>query len=53
LLFRVLATLRIDRTLLPSVADLRWEGPTDAFDDVASFLTDPALARRATALRPS
>ncbi len=50
LLFRDLATLRVDRSLLPSVADLAWTGPTDDFEDVARFLRDPALAERAAAL---
>ena len=52
LLFRVLATLRVDRSLLPSVNDLAWRGPTDGFDDVARFLRDPALVRRAVSLQP-
>jgi hypothetical protein len=52
LLFRVLATLRIDRSLLATVGDLRWRGPKDAFEDIARFLRDPALADRAAALAP-
>ena len=50
LLFRVLATLRVDRTLVASVDDLVWRGPTDDFDAVAQFLRDPGLARRAVTL---
>jgi len=50
LLFRDLATLRVDRSLLPSVGDLEWTGPTDDFEDVARFLRDPALADRAATL---
>jgi 5'-3' exonuclease len=50
LLFRDLATLRVDRSLLHSVQDLEWTGPTDDFEDVARFLRDPALADRAAAL---
>ena len=50
LLFRDLATLRVDRSLLAAVDDLCWTGPTAEFDDVAQFLRDPALARRAGAL---
>jgi 5'-3' exonuclease len=50
LLFRDLATLRVDRTLLGSVEDLRWDGPTPDFEDVARFLRDPALADRAAGL---
>jgi 5'-3' exonuclease len=51
LLFRDLATLRVDRTLLGSVEDLRWQGPTEDFEDVARFLRDPALADRAAGLK--
>jgi len=53
LLFRDLATLRVDRSLLASVEDLRWRGPTDDFEDVARFMRDPALADRAAAVKPS
>ncbi len=52
LLFRDLATLRVDRSLLGAVADLAWRGPTPAFTDVCRNLRDPALADRAAALRP-
>jgi 5'-3' exonuclease len=51
LLFRDLATLRVDRTLLGSVAELRWQGPTEDFEDIARFLRDPALADRAAGLQ--
>jgi 5'-3' exonuclease len=47
LLFRDLATLRVDRSLLASVADLRWTGPTDAFDEVCERLGAPGLPERA------
>ena len=50
LLFRDLATLRVDRSLLGSVRDLEWTGPTPDFEDIARFLRDPALADRADAL---
>jgi hypothetical protein len=50
LLFRVLATLRVERALLGSVDDLEWGGPTDDFAAVAAFLRDPGLARRAAEL---
>ena len=49
-LFRDLATLRIDRDLLPDVAGLEWRGPTPAFEDVCRRLRSPALAKRAAAL---
>jgi 5'-3' exonuclease len=52
-LFRDLATLRIDRGLLPHVAGLEWHGPTPAFEDVCRRLRSPALAKRAAALVPS
>lgn len=48
LLFRDLATLRIDPSLLASVDDLRWAGPTPDFDVVAKELGAPELAARAT-----
>jgi len=50
LLFKELATLREDRTLLDSVADLRWAGPTASFVDLCDELDAPGLARRAAAL---
>jgi 5'-3' exonuclease len=50
LLFRDLATLRVDRSLLASVDDLAWKGPGPGFEDIARFLRDPALADRAGAL---
>jgi hypothetical protein len=49
-LFHTLATLRIDRSLLPQVADLEWAGPTPAFADVCRHLRAPALVERAAAL---
>jgi hypothetical protein len=49
-LFRDLATLRIDRDVLPDVAGLEWRGPTPAFEDVCRRLRSPALAKRAAAL---
>jgi 5'-3' exonuclease len=50
LLFRDLATLRIDRSLLKDADDLRWRGPTPAFGEVAGYLRDEDLGRRAAAL---
>jgi 5'-3' exonuclease len=49
-LFKHLATLRLDRSLLPSVDDLRWAGPTDAFVDVCRSLDALGLVKRATKL---
>ncbi len=50
LLFKELATLRIDRSLLQRVDDLRWRGPTAAFGAVCAELDAPTLARRAEAV---
>ena len=49
-LFRDLATLRVDRTLVTGVGSLRWEGPTAGFEDVCRHLRDPGLADRVAAL---
>jgi 5'-3' exonuclease len=46
LLFRVLATLRVEPWVLSDVSDLAWQGPTTAFDDICAHLRDPALADR-------
>ncbi len=50
LLFRHLATLRVDRSLVSSVEDLRWRGPTDAFTSVCTVIDAPTLPARAAAL---
>ncbi|HVX23457.1 MAG TPA: 5'-3' exonuclease H3TH domain-containing protein [Acidimicrobiales bacterium] len=50
LLFRHLATLRVDRSLLAAVDDLRWRGPTDDFAAVCAVLDAPGLPRRARAV---
>jgi 5'-3' exonuclease len=47
LLFKHLATLRLDPGLLRSVEDLRWVGPTDAFADVCRSLDALGLVKRA------
>jgi 5'-3' exonuclease len=47
LLFRELATLRIDPSLLGSVEDLRWRGPAPGFATACERLRMPALAVRA------
>ena len=49
-LFRDIATLRVDPTVLDSVSSLCWRGPTRAFDDVCRHFRDPALAERVAAL---
>ncbi len=50
LLFKELATLRVDRSLLGRVDELRWSGPTDEFAEVCAALDAPGIARRAEAL---
>jgi 5'-3' exonuclease len=50
LLFKELATLRIDRSLLGSVEDLRWRGPTSDFARLCDDMDAAGLARRAEAL---
>lgn len=50
LLFRDLATLRVDRSLLRSVDDLRWTGPTDAFPELAERYRMPRVAGRVNRL---
>jgi 5'-3' exonuclease len=50
LLFKELATLRVDRSLLGRVEDLRWEGPTSDFARVCADIDGPGLLRRAEAL---
>jgi 5'-3' exonuclease len=50
LLFKSLATLRVDRSLLGSVDQLRWQGPTDAFASVCETLDASSMANRAAAL---
>jgi 5'-3' exonuclease len=49
-LFLDLATLRVDESLLGGVGELRWTGPTEAFDAVCQDLRDQGLADRAAAL---
>ena len=49
-LFRDLATLRVDRSLVPGVGALEWRGPSAGFAEVCRNLRDPALADRVAAL---
>ena len=53
-LFRTLATLRTDIALFDDVDQLRWNGPTPAFDSLAARL-DAALTekRRPVTSRPA
>ena len=50
LLFKDLATLRVERELLPGADTLLWEGPTTEFRAVCDMLDAPGVARRADAL---
>jgi 5'-3' exonuclease len=51
LLFRTLATLRLDVPVFHSVDDLRWLGPRSGFEEYCRRLKAPALVERATALQ--
>ena len=53
MLFRILATLRIERTLLGDVDELRWRGPEPGFADMCRYLRDPSLAERVATLQNS
>ena len=48
--FKDLATLRLDRTLLADVEDLRWRGPDEGFAVVCERIDAEPLARRAERL---
>jgi 5'-3' exonuclease len=52
-LFRTLATLRLDVPVFDSVDDLRWNGPRPEFEEWCTRLKAPDLLRRVTAVRPS
>lgn len=47
LLFRKLATLRLDAPTFDTLEELRWCGPTPAFEAVATRIKAPQLLRRA------
>ena len=51
LLFRKLATLRLDVPVFDSVDDLRWTGPRPEFEEFCRRLKAPALIERAIALQ--
>ena len=48
LLFRQLATLRLDAPVLESVDDLRWGGPRQSFEEQCRLMGSPDLFGRAT-----
>src|ERR1700704_5665250 len=49
LLYRTLATLRLDVPVFDTVEDLRWQGPQRNFESYCQRLRAPALLRRVTA----
>ena len=49
LLFRKLATLRLDVPVFETIADLRWQGPSSSFEEYARRMKSPELLRRARA----
>lgn len=50
MLFKDLATLRVDRSLLAQVDDLRWRGPAPEFAAVCERIDAAGVARRASQL---
>ncbi|HEY7387256.1 MAG TPA: 5'-3' exonuclease H3TH domain-containing protein [Bryobacteraceae bacterium] len=50
LLFRTLATLRLDAPVFESVDDLNWEGPRVSFENLCRNIGVPELFGRATSL---
>jgi len=53
LLFRTLATLRLDVPVFETVDDLRWKGPSRSFEEYCRQMKSPELFRRATAAESS
>ena len=52
-LFRTLATLRLDVPVFDDIEKLRWQGPREDFEHYCDALKAPALVRRATSVRSS
>jgi hypothetical protein len=50
MLFKDLATLRADRSLLPEVDRLRWTGPTEVFAEACERIDARGLAAAAARL---
>jgi hypothetical protein len=50
LLFKKLATLRVDAPLFKNVDEVEWTGFTDRFPDVAEKVGDPRLVDRLAAI---
>jgi 5'-3' exonuclease len=53
LLFRTLATLRVDVPVFPSIDDLLWRGPAEDFKRTCERMKAPDLCRRALASNAS
>jgi 5'-3' exonuclease len=51
LLFRTLATLRLDVPVFNSTDDLHWKGPRAGFEDLCQHMKTPDLLKRVMALR--
>jgi 5'-3' exonuclease len=51
LLFRTLATLRLDVPVFETIEDLRWKGPGPSFAEYCQRINAPDLLRRVTAAR--
>ena len=51
LLFRTLATLRLDVPVFETVEDLRWQGPRSSFEEFCVRLKSADLLRRAKSLK--
>jgi 5'-3' exonuclease len=52
LLFRTLATLRLDVPVFDTVEDLRWKGPRPDFEDCCRRMKSPNLFGRVTSAKP-
>ncbi|HEX3155093.1 MAG TPA: flap endonuclease, partial [Candidatus Angelobacter sp.] len=52
LLFRTLATLRLDVPVFDSVEDLCWKGPRPEFEETCHRIKAPELARRVANITP-
>lgn len=48
ILFRTLATLRLDAPVFDTVDDMRWQGPRPGFEEACTRMRAPELARRAS-----
>jgi len=51
LLFRTLATLRLDVPVFDAVEDLYWKGPRPDFEECCQRMNSPALLGRVTSAK--